>query len=531
MKKQLLQLIMILFAIGFANAQNLILNGDMSAWTEGSEKPDGYTYSSLDATPEAYFEKGSEMYNTTMNTLHLKFKNSNTGSTRAIMTPGTTSELTPGNYKLTFYVKGSGYFRSVNLANTDVVTASKYKTATQADDSVIVARPMGTTTAAQLFTDWTKYEVTYSVTIAGTYLVCFTNNNRNGDDTKPFLLANISLESAEPSADATLKALTLAEISYTGNASGDVESVPLFSSDKLNYTIELSFNYAGGVPTVAGTVNNVYATTSSITQATNLTGTEAERTASIEVTAQNGDKQTYTVVFVKSDDFINGFNYDATTLSNFGGLGYIDALGVYTKTTNADGKYWGSATIRPTTNPIFEFYTPELANGAGVLSYYVKDAGYGDALLTDLQIQYRAISTDDWTTLETVPASTLTSSYVEKTVTINNGSVTGQVRFFVDRTGEGLDGLRNFVIDDLRVTTYSISTGANAADNSENVRINVMNDNIVMQCQGKNTYQVFSSTGQLIQSGEFNDYKSLKTDAKGMIIVKIGSYVKKALVW
>jgi hypothetical protein len=87
------------------------------------------------------------------------------------------------------------------------------------------------------------------------------------------------------------------------------------------------------------------------------------------------------------------------------------------------------------------------------------------------------------------------------------------------------------VIDDLRVTTYSISTGANAADNSENVRINVMNDNIVMQCQGKNTYQVFSSTGQLIQSGEFNDYKSLKTDAKGMIIVKIGSYVKKALVW
>jgi enamine deaminase RidA (YjgF/YER057c/UK114 family) len=531
MRNFFLQFIAIFCAVSFVNAQNLIVNGDMSTWTEGNEKPDGYSYSSLDATPSAYFAKASEMYNGTMNVLQLTFKNSSTGSSRAIMTPSTISELAPGNYKLTFYVKGSGYLRSVNLAHADAIYTSKVKTADAATggDSVLVARPMGTTTAAQLISEWTKYEVDYAVAIAGYYVVCFSNNNRNGDDANPFLMANISLETTTPSSDATLKALTLGEILYTGEASGDVESVPLFSPDKQNYTVELSFNYAGGVPVVAGTTNHAYATTI-VTQAVNIDGTEAERTASVEVTAQTGDKQTYTVTFVKSQDFISGCHYDAVNLDNKGGWGYMDVTGVYTKTTNPDGKYWGSATIRPTSKSVFEFYTPELANGCGVLSYYLKDAAYGDTLLTDLQIQYRVAFADEWTILETIPASTLTDSYVEKTVVVNNSSATGQIRFFVDRTAEGLAELRNFLIDDVRITAYAPTGTHDIFGNSDDIHIDIQDHNIVMQCEGKSTYQVFSSTGQMILSGEFDEYKSLKIDVSGLFIVKAGNSIKKALI-
>jgi len=87
------------------------------------------------------------------------------------------------------------------------------------------------------------------------------------------------------STDATLSSLTL----DNGTLSPD------FSAAQLNYTVVLP-NGTTTVPTVSATTTHANATTV-ITQAANLTGTEAERKATVEVTAEDGTtKSNYTVV-------------------------------------------------------------------------------------------------------------------------------------------------------------------------------------------------------------------------------------------
>jgi len=92
-------------------------------------------------------------------------------------------------------------------------------------------------------------------------------------------------ENATLSNDATLTSLTL----DNGTLS------PAFSAEQLNYTVVLP-NGTTTVPTVSATTTHANATTV-ITQAANLSGTEAERKATVEVTAEDGTtKSNYTVV-------------------------------------------------------------------------------------------------------------------------------------------------------------------------------------------------------------------------------------------
>jgi len=115
------------------------------------------------------------------------------------------------------------------------------------------------------------------------------------------------LYSVVKSTDATLSSLTL----DNGTLS------PAFSAEQLNYTVVLP-NGTTTVPTVSATTTHANATTV-ITQAANLSGTEAERIATVEVTAEDGTtKSTYSVVFsvVKSTDAtLSSLTLDNGTLS------------------------------------------------------------------------------------------------------------------------------------------------------------------------------------------------------------------------
>jgi len=88
------------------------------------------------------------------------------------------------------------------------------------------------------------------------------------------------------SSDALLKSLT--------TSNGVLN--PVFTPNGINYTVTLPPS-ASVVPTVSATANDANATVA-ITQASSLTGTEAQRTATVTVTAEDGTTtKTYTVVF------------------------------------------------------------------------------------------------------------------------------------------------------------------------------------------------------------------------------------------
>lgn len=104
-----------------------------------------------------------------------------------------------------------------------------------------------------------------------------------------------------PSSDATLSDLTVDGTTITG-----------FSSTVLVYTQELPYDTTD-IPTVDATTNDPDAS-KVITQASDLTGTETERTANVLVTAEDGvTKNTYNVTFTLLGPVHNitqGIHYD-----------------------------------------------------------------------------------------------------------------------------------------------------------------------------------------------------------------------------
>lgn len=182
-------------AVGTLSAMNLIPNGDMSQWAAGSERPDGYIYRPDQAAANQAHARGSELFQGSMNTLQLKYVAQSNANTRTIVTPFTLNDLEPGNYKLSFYVKGQGWLRSVNLLHEDV-PASLYHTgaSSNASDILKMSFPLGTArTEPLVFDEWIQIEKKFQLEVKGKYHVSFNHNILLADNKRPFLIANIEL--------------------------------------------------------------------------------------------------------------------------------------------------------------------------------------------------------------------------------------------------------------------------------------------------------------------------------------------------
>jgi len=197
-----------------------------------------------------------------------------------------------GNTKSTYTV----VFSIASASSTDATlssltlnngTLSPAFSAAQLNYTVVL--PQGTTTVPTVSATTTHANATKVVTQA---------TNLTGTETERKATVEVTAEdgatkstssivfSVAKSTDATLTALTL--------SSGTLS--PAFSSATLNYAVALPQG-TSIVPTVSATTTHANAT-KVITQATNLTGTEAERKATVEVTAEDGaTKSTYSIVF------------------------------------------------------------------------------------------------------------------------------------------------------------------------------------------------------------------------------------------
>ena len=101
----------------------------------------------------------------------------------------------------------------------------------------------------------------------------------------------------------------------------DATTVTGFDADTLTYNVELAYGTIV-IPTVAGVVNHQYATKVE-TQATDLAGDLAARTATVEVLAEDASTTlTYSVVFTiaaapSTDATLSDLTVDATTVTGF----------------------------------------------------------------------------------------------------------------------------------------------------------------------------------------------------------------------
>jgi hypothetical protein len=278
--------------------KNLVINGDMSQWTTGSELPDEFALGTNSTTTADYFSKSEETYNG-LNAIKQTYRNSSSGSTRYFTT--NSIYLEAGNYVLTFYVKGSGWLRTVNLTKGSAMPNSR-----ESSDDNIVATPMGTSFVAQTFNEWTKYTVNYTITVEDSYVLSFSHNNVTSGNVMH--LANIILEKDEFPENTQLTALTIG-----GNIIKD------FSPEKLIYYYKLPYETSDTAFPAVGYVNQE-GTTAVQTDASNLSGNEDVRTTTL-VVSRGDSSLTYKVIFYRGgspdDARMEEINFDGNDIENY----------------------------------------------------------------------------------------------------------------------------------------------------------------------------------------------------------------------
>ena len=296
---------------------------------------------------------------------------------------------------------------------------------------------------------------------------------------------------------------------------GNLNSVIGFNASTYTYTVNLSSTQTL-LPTVEATPAS--GSTAVVTNATSITGTQAERTATVVVTAGSSN-QTYTVTFIKSTSYIQGFTEEIAPST-------YQADGTYN-----NGQQLGNRSCRTTTSSNSVYWTlPTLVNGAGKISLYIsKDYGTSN-LLSTLQIKKSADGGTNWSTVASIDASTYafptvgTWQKVEYDLNIN--SATAMVQINVIKTGT----TRDFMIDDIVITPYSTTTSLRNIDYpKENVSVYASNKTIHIEANQGNSFCVFDLYGRIVKEGIYTNPVNLSVST-GIYFVKANSIVSKVIV-
>lgn len=303
MKKIITSLFIFMFLPAVAQT-NLIQNGDFSQWENGSPLPVGFILGTNDVNTANYFSKSTETYNG-LNAIKMTFRNSSSGSSRYFS--ANPVFLEKGDYLLTFYLKGSGWLRTVNLTRGTEPTNSA-----NVSDINIPVRVMGTSFTATTLNEWQKYQAEYTVPENDNYCLTFAHNNVVSGNV--LNIANISLVQ-----DEFPKNTQLESISVAGNLLNG------FSPEKQLYYYKLPYETGDtGFPDVTYVAQEGSAV--SVTNATNLSGTEKERTVTLTVT-RSERSIVYQIIFYRgggaNDARMETIEFDGIGVDNFSMDTYI----------------------------------------------------------------------------------------------------------------------------------------------------------------------------------------------------------------
>jgi hypothetical protein len=535
MKKLFLLLLVAVCVSYTVQSLNLIPNGDMSAWESDAALPDGYADGgSNGASNFGSFSKAADTYNG-MNVIQTSFANSTQSSIRYFTIPY--FEIAEaGTYVLSFYVKGKGYFRSVNLFTKDAPEVNRRSgqvNSLQPGGTTYISRPMGTANgASNLFSEWTLIADTFHVAVADEFSVAFANNNHPKDDNNPFLIAGISMEKVESpiEIDKSLKSIKLKYSSSTTDANAD--ALPGFAPETLNYLVPVSFNY-DNIPVV--TVEAADPRLSiSVEQPTATSGDVADRTATITASVEEEDySQAYTVVFEKSTDFIGGFHRGSTnsTYFEFAGFGTQNYSATDTK---SHGLYWGDFATRNNSDGELKVITPVPVNGADTVYFYAMDYNSSpsqDLNTSTLYVEYKNTAAPDWVIKKTIPATDMTEEWQLIACGIHDPDPAGQVQLRIaQENGQTLNS-RDFIIDDVRVSAYkSTSTGLKQYASGDAVSILASGKSVKIESAESVHYDIHAAAGTLIATGTVAGKTSVPLSIPGVYVVKAGETVRKIII-
>lgn len=425
-----------------------------------------------------------------------------------------------GQYKLTFYAKGSATIGNVSLFQSAVRPTVAQATSGNSGGVYDVSKTINT--PVTLGDTWTKMEYNFTVPAGSAYTTyklyftfygCTAPALDGSNLSSAFMIDDITFE---PYVDNTISSLS--ELRVKGSM------IDNYLSTNLNYTLTVPSMLT--IPPVTAVPTDSRATIV-IANATNLSGTDAERTATVTVTAADGVSQkVYKIIFTMTTDLIReGFAStdlpSAFTFSSAGADWRIDAT-----TSNNNGTIWGANSLRANGGTISAAnFTINNVENSGILSFYLKQKDIDAAGKLTVLYQYTTDPVDQWT--ELVNYTTFPLTYELKSIELNKTAAIN-LKFDVIKT----IGLAPFSLDDILLSVKSI---ASISNNSlpKSIHITDMKNGINLRSEGFAKYSVSTITGQLVSKGSFTWNITIPLNAQGAYIVSVeneqGKYTQKTL--
>jgi hypothetical protein len=248
---------------------------------------------------------------------------------------------------------------------------------------------------------------------------------------------NVSVNQVNNNAD-------LASLSVDKNADNQFVNLMMFAPGQIQYDYYLAKGSV--IPQIAAETSSAQAA-KAVTQATNLAGTDLEKTATVKVTAQDGvTEKTYSVKFIETNNvFLSGNPMEA-------GAGWAqESIFTQSGTANGNNMYEGLNTVRCLTAATSAFIRLPVANAIGQLSFYAKKI---DANVVGNFKVSTSIDGGEWTEVQNIgDVNSLT--YQEITVPVNKAGVDSvYVRVEITKNGDTYSSA-GYYLDDFAYTAYT----------------------------------------------------------------------------
>jgi hypothetical protein len=291
--------------------------------------------------------------------------------------------------------------------------------------------------------------------------------------------------------------------------------VPLMMFNATTYNYDYYLVKGNPIPVISGVVSHASATTA-ITQATSLTGTDAEKTAKIEVTAQDGTtKKTYSVKFIETENvFVSGLY---TSNANAAPTNW-KATSMYfaNSITLGNNKFEGGNYARCiSTSTSSELRLPE-TKSVGTLRFYAKK--YDPLVVGNFKVSTK-INAGEWTVVQDL-GDISNTAYQEFSVVVNQTATDSMfVRIEITKNGDTFSSA-GYYIDDISYTAASPNAVINPLSD---FKINMLANKVIVSGALNKSLLVVTMNGQTVISRKVNNDSEIITLPTGFYVLSIGN--------
>lgn len=314
-------------------------------------------------------------------------------------------------------------------------------------------------------------------------------------------------------AKSSLATLSDLQVSLNGI---NYNTLMMFNSLTHDYQYYLTKGHS--IPFVSATKSSEKAADPIIIQATNLSGSKAERTATITVIAEDEESvEVYNVEFIETDNI-----YQTGMGSGGGGtLAYApegwDHSNVYysNSITNGNNKYEGTGAVRCGNSSTYTWFRLPEVQEMGLLRFYARKVDMGVVGNIKVSVQ---VDGGDWELVQNL-GDIDNVIYQEFIIPVNRrANEKLYVRVEITKNGDTYNS-PGYYFDDFSFTAFSEANNTNMHLQSD-IKLRSMSDGFMIDIESA-YIQVYNSMGIIMSQVQVESSSAFKLKNKGVYFIRI----------